>query len=178
RRRTGGAGIDIPAARSAVCRFSADFPAANPLTACPAARDARAMHLDIDALETSFDLLAPRGEELVETFYARLFERAPEVRPLFGSDLRRQRAMLLQALVMVRRSLRDLESILPALRKLGARHVAYGARPEHYPVVAEVLIESMAALGGHFWHSRHTAAWEAARGLIAGAMLEVESVHA
>ncbi len=43
----------------------------------------------------------------------------------------------------------------------GARHVGYGARPEHYPVVAEVLIESMAALG-----------------LIAGAMLEGAAVPA
>ena len=109
------------------------------------------MHLDIDALESSFDLLAPRGEELVDTFYERLFARAPEVRPLFGTDLRRQRTMLLRALVLVRSSLRDLDSILPTLRSLGARHVGYGARPEHYPVVAEVLIESMAALAGRSW---------------------------
>jgi hemoglobin-like flavoprotein len=115
-------------------RLAASFPAENPLTRGAGAREAGAMHLDIDALETSFDLLAPRGEELVETFYDRLFTRAPGVRPLFGTDLRRQRAMLLHALVMVRKSLRDLEAILPALHELGARHVAYGARPEHYPV--------------------------------------------
>jgi hemoglobin-like flavoprotein len=136
------------------------------------------MHLDIDALETSFDLLAPRGEELVATFYDRLFARAPAVRPLFGSDLGRQRAMLLRALVLVRSSLRDLDAIRPALRSLGARHVAYGARPEHYPVVAEVLIESMAALAGRAWRDRHTAAWDAALGLIAGAMLEGAAVPA
>jgi hemoglobin-like flavoprotein len=136
------------------------------------------MHLDIDALETSFDLLAPRGEELVDAFYERLFARAPEVRPLFGTDLRRQRAMLLRALVLVRRSLRDLEPLLPALRDLGARHVAYGARPEHYPVVAEVLIESMAALAGGAWSERHAAAWAAALGLIADVMLEGAAVAA
>jgi methyl-accepting chemotaxis protein len=128
--------------------------------------------LDIDALETSFDLLAPRGEELVTTFYDRLFDRAPDVRPLFGTDLRRQRAMLLRALVLVRRSLRDLESLLPVLRDLGARHVAYGARPEHYPVVAEVLVESMAALAGPAWRARDTAAWGTALAAIATAMLE------
>jgi methyl-accepting chemotaxis protein len=130
------------------------------------------MHLDIDALETSFDLLAPRGEELVETFYARLFERAPAVRPLFGSDLRRQRAMLLQALVMVRRSLRDLAALVPVLHRLGARHVAYGARPEHYPVVAEALIAAMAELAGDAWSDRYALAWEQGLAVIAGAMLE------
>jgi methyl-accepting chemotaxis protein len=60
------------------------------------------MALDIDALETSFDLLAPRGEELVDIFYARLFAAAPSVEPLFSAtDMRRQKAKLLATLVLV-----------------------------------------------------------------------------
>jgi len=129
------------------------------------------MDLDIDALEASFDLLAPRGDELVETFYARLFAAAPAVRPLFGTDLRRQRAMLLQALALVRRSLRDLDALVPVLHALGARHVAYGARPEHYPVVADTLIATMAELAADAWSQRYALAWERALGVIAGAML-------
>jgi hemoglobin-like flavoprotein len=67
------------------------------------------MGLDLDTLETSFDLIAPRGEELVDVFYARLFEAAPSVRPLFArTDLRKQKAMLLATLVLLRKSLRDL----------------------------------------------------------------------
>ena len=92
------------------------------------------MSLDLEALETSFDLVAPRGDELMDTFYARLFATAPAVKPLFaGTDLRRQKGMLLGALVLLRKSLRDLGAIVPTLRQLGARHVAYGARPEHTP---------------------------------------------
>ena len=37
------------------------------------------MSLDLDALETSFDLVAPRGDELMDVFYARLFAAAPAV---------------------------------------------------------------------------------------------------
>jgi hemoglobin-like flavoprotein len=55
--------------------------------------------------------------------------------------------MLLGTLVLLRKSLRSLESVVPSLRDLGARHVAYGARAEHYPVVGEVLIASMAEGG-------------------------------
>src|SRR5215213_5947902 len=103
------------------------------------------MTLDLETLETSFDLVAPRGEELVDIFYTRLFEAAPAVEPLFAhTDLRRQKAMLLSTLVLLRKSLRDLDAIVPKLRALGARHVAYGAAPEHYPVVGEILIASMA----------------------------------
>ena len=35
--------------------------------------------LDITALETSFDLVAARREELVDRFYRRLFTDAPNV---------------------------------------------------------------------------------------------------
>ena len=131
------------------------------------------MSLDLDALETSFDIVAPRGDELMDVFYARLFAAAPAVRPLFaGTDLRRQKAMLLSALVLVRKSLRDLGAIVPTLHKLGARHVQYGARPEHYPVVATVLIASMADVAGPAWRPHHERAWSAALDVVAGAMLE------
>jgi nitric oxide dioxygenase len=130
------------------------------------------MSLDLDALEASFDLVAPRGDELMNDFYARLFAVAPAVQPLFaGVDLQRQKGMLLAALVLLRKSLRDLDAIVPTLRALGARHVAYGAEPEHYPVVGEVLIASMASVAGDAWTPAYERAWAAAFEVVAGAML-------
>jgi hemoglobin-like flavoprotein len=129
--------------------------------------------MDLDALETSFDLVAPKGEELMEIFYSRLFAVAPAVQPLFaGSDMKRQQAMLLSALVLLRKSLRDLDRVVPTLRNLGARHVAYGAQAAHYPVVGEVLIGAMATVAGEAWEPRYAEAWGEAFGVVAGAMLE------
>lgn len=131
------------------------------------------MTLQLDALETSFDLVAPHGEELVDIFYARLFAAAPVVKPLFAAtDLRRQKSMLLATLVVLRKSLRDLDRIVPALRDLGARHVAYGARAEHYPVVGRALIASMAEVAGGAWQPEYERAWSAAFEVVVGAMLE------
>jgi hypothetical protein len=56
--------------------------------------------------------------------------------------------MLLGALVLLRKSLRDLDAIAPKLRELGARHVAYGARPEHYPVVGGIRDRRRRDAGG------------------------------
>jgi hemoglobin-like flavoprotein len=130
------------------------------------------MSLDLQALETSFDLVAPRGDELMDEFYARLFAAAPGVRPLFPEDMQRQKTMLLGALVLLRKSLRNLDAIVPKLRELGARHVAYGARPEHYPVVGAVLIASMAAVAGDEWKPEHESAWSAALEIVAATMIE------
>jgi nitric oxide dioxygenase len=131
------------------------------------------MSLELDALEASFDLVAADGERLMDVFYARLFAAAPAVEPLFAhTDLRRQKAMLLAALVLLRKSLRNLDSVVPTLHALGARHVRYGAQPEHYPVVGEVLLASMAEVAGDAWRPEYERAWAAALAVVAGAMLE------
>jgi hemoglobin-like flavoprotein len=129
--------------------------------------------MDLDALETSFDLVAPRGDELMDTFYAKLFATAPAVRPLFAAtDMKRQKAMLLAALVLLRKSLRDLDAVVPTLYQLGARHVRYGAEPAHYPVVGAVLIASMAEVAGDAWRPEYEQAWASAYSIVAGAMME------
>jgi methyl-accepting chemotaxis protein len=131
------------------------------------------MALDLDALETSFDLVAPRGDELVDAFYSRLFAAAPVVEPLFaGIDMRRQKSMLLGTLVLLRKSLRDLGAIVPKLRELGRKHVAYGAHADHYPVVGTVLIASMAEVAGEQWRPEYERAWSEGLDVVAGAMLE------
>jgi hemoglobin-like flavoprotein len=128
--------------------------------------------MDLDALETSFDLVAPRGDELMDIFYARLFATAPSVQPLFAdADMQKQKQMLLSALVLLRRSLRNLPAILPTLHDLGARHVDYGAEPSHYPVVGAVLIASMAEVAGPDWLDEYEDAWAEAYSVVSGAML-------
>jgi hemoglobin-like flavoprotein len=135
--------------------------------------EAHAMSLQVELLETSFDLIAGDGDRLMDRFYARLFAAAPAVKPLFaGTDLRRQKSMLLGTLVLLRKSLRDLDRIVPALRALGARHVGYGAEAAHYAVVGEVLIASMAEVAGGAWRPEYEAAWADAFGVVAGVMLE------
>ena len=130
------------------------------------------MAIDVELLEESFDLVAPQGDELMRVFYANLFEAAPSVEPLFTQvDMDRQRQALLNMLLVLRESLRDLDDIVPDLEELGARHVDYGAKPEHYPVVGEVLIGSMAQVAGDAWKPEYTAAWEEAFPVVQDVML-------
>jgi hemoglobin-like flavoprotein len=129
------------------------------------------MALDIDSLEESFDLIAPRGGEVVEDFYNRIFTTAPQLRGLFPDDMTHQRKVVLATLVLVRKSLRNLDGLIPTLRNLGARHVGYGAEPDHYPVVGQALIEAMANVAGDAWMPEYSVAWVAAFGVIVEQML-------
>jgi len=131
------------------------------------------MHLNTDALETSFDQIAPRGAELMDVFYRRLFVVAPSMLPLFlGLDLERLKGKLLAQLMLLRGSLRDLDSVTPVLRGLGARNARYGALPGHYPVAAMLLMSSMAEIAGEAWTDEHQEAWTQAFALVSGAMLD------
>lgn len=130
------------------------------------------MALEVETLEESFDLVAPQGDELMRTFYDRLFEAAPAVKPLFAEvDMERQRQALLNMLVVLRESLRDLDDIVPDLEDLGARHAEYGAQPAHYPVVGEVLIAAMTEVAGEKWKPEYTAAWQEAYGVVQNVMV-------
>jgi methyl-accepting chemotaxis protein len=128
--------------------------------------------MDVEMLEHSFDLVGGRGEELTARFYERLFEVAPATRALFAHvDQPRQEHALLAALVALRGALREPGALVPRLEQLGARHVRYGARPEHYPVVGAVMLEVMAEIGGDRWRPEYSAEWARALQLVAEAML-------
>jgi hemoglobin-like flavoprotein len=53
--------------------------------------------------------------------------------------------------------------------------VDYGARPEHYPVVGQVLIETMAETAGDAWKPEYTAAWQEAYGVVENLMISAAS---
>jgi len=130
------------------------------------------MTLDVALLETSFDLIAPRADVLVDRFYSRLFQTAPSTRQLFERvDMDVQKQSLVATLVSVREALRDLTTIVPDLEDLGEQHVGYGARPEHYPIVASVLVETMSEVGGADWRPEYSAAWGEALQAVAEVML-------
>jgi hemoglobin-like flavoprotein len=129
--------------------------------------------LHVELLEESFDLIAPRGEELVASFYSHLFAADPTLRSLFArTDMARQRSMLLAALVLVRKSSRNLSTLVPALVSMGARQHGYGVRPEHYTTVGAVLLAAMAEIGGAAWRAEYTAAWTAAYAVVRDTMLQ------
>lgn len=128
--------------------------------------------LNVELLESSFALLAPRGEELAERFYERLFETAPAVRELVPEDMAGQREALLGVLGALVSSLRDPDKLTAYLEELGAKQAGFGAEAAHYDVAAQVLLEVMAELAGdEVWNSELETAWTDALTAVKGIML-------
>jgi len=122
-------------------------------------------------LRASFARLAPRADELTALFYARLFAAHPGLRGLFPEDMAAQRTKLAQTLAFVVASLEDSDKLRAATERLGRAHVGYGARTEHYPIVAETLVGAMAATAGADWTEAMDRDWRTALERLAAAMI-------
>ena len=94
----------------------------------------------VNLVQQSFAKVAPISEQAAVLFYDRLFEVAPSVKAMFPADMTEQRKKLMGTLAVVVNGLSNLGSVLPAASALAKRHVGYGAKPEHYPVVGGALL--------------------------------------
>jgi hemoglobin-like flavoprotein len=99
-------------------------------------------------VQDSFAKVALTSEAAAELFYDRLFDIAPQMKAMFPDDMIEQRRKLMAMLAGVVKGLANLEQVLPAAGALAKRHVSYGAKAEHYPVVGAALL-SGCALGRH-----------------------------
>ncbi|MCU0564974.1 MAG: globin domain-containing protein [Oculatellaceae cyanobacterium Prado106] len=131
------------------------------------------MSLSVEVLERSFALVKDRGEAFSEQFYATLFLDYPGVKPLFAhTRLAEQGKKLFASLVLVVDSLRKPEALESALKGLGTRHIQYGVLPQHYPMVGNSLLKTLAwALDDH-WTPEVQQAWVEAYGGVSQLMLE------
>ncbi|MEA2908903.1 MAG: hypothetical protein QOJ15_984 [Bradyrhizobium sp.] len=125
----------------------------------------------VKLVQESFAKVAPISEAAAVLFYDRLFETAPSVRGLFPDDLAEQRKKLMATLAVVVNGLSNLSSVLPAASALAKRHVGYGAKPEHYPVVGAALLWTLEKGLGDAWTPELAAAWTAAYGTLSGYMI-------
>ena len=92
-------------------------------------------------------------------FYGRLFEIAPEVKPLFKGDMAEQGRKLMATLAVVVGSLHSLPTILPAVSTLAKKHVEYGVKPSHYAAVGAALLWTLERGLGDAWTPEVAEAW-------------------
>lgn len=100
----------------------------------------------VERLRSEYRLARGKGDLLAREFYQRLFDRYPQVRALFSTDPAVQRARLMESLDTVIAFLDRPQEQARYLAQMGARHVRYGALPEHYPIVSRLLAEAVVAV--------------------------------
>jgi hemoglobin-like flavoprotein len=97
----------------------------------------------VKLVQESFKKVAPIAPQAADIFYSRLFEIAPEVRPMFPDEMSDQKEKLMSMLGIAVNNLHQVEVIIPAVQELGRKHVHYGVKDDHYQPVGEALIYTL-----------------------------------
>jgi len=125
---------------------------------------------DIQLVQDSFAKVVPIKDTAAELFYARLFEIAPEAKPLFKGDMSEQGSKLMATLGVVVNGLRDLDAIVPVAQDLAIRHLGYGVEARHYDYVGAALLDTLEKGLGDDWMPQTASAWTNAYSTLSGVM--------
>ena len=128
--------------------------------------------MDNDRLRASWARVTANGAQVPQFFYARLFLANPELRDLFPVSMAAQSDRLVAALGRIVSSVDDEAALTPAMEELGRDHRRFAVRPEHYPLVGEALLATLAHMLGDDWTPELEEDWAEAYAAAAAAMLQ------
>lgn len=116
--------------------------------------------------------IGPVADKVTSFFYALLFVRHPDLRPLFPAAMDAQRDRLLRALMTAAEHIDNKDVLGDFLQNLGRGHRKYGTRAEHYPAVGECLIGALSRYASAVWNEETEAAWVRAYTTISQVMID------
>ena len=125
----------------------------------------------VHMVKSSWDKVVPIADAAAGIFYTNLFELDGSLRPMFPEDLTEQKKKLMATLGRVISSLDNLPAVLPAVEALGAKHVGYGVKPEHYATVGSALLSTLATGLGSAFTPEVKSAWIEAYGALSSVMI-------
>lgn len=149
----------------------APAPAVHAVEAEPEVAEPPLSAQEIDLIRASVSVVEPLAAEMTVYFYAILFARYPEVRPMFPPGMDAQRGRLLRALLRIVDLVDDPESLVRFCGHLGRDHRKFGTLSAHFPAVGECLLASLARYAGPAWTADIAAAWTKAYGAVAQVMI-------
>lgn len=126
----------------------------------------------IALVQRNFKDVTPIADQAATLFYQRLFEIAPQVRPLFKGDISDQGKKLMTMIGVAVRGLDKLETIVPAVQNLGRSHRGYGVKEEHFKQVGAALLWTLEIGLGDTWNKESEVAWTEAYNILATTMIE------
>jgi len=131
------------------------------------------MSLDIQIIRDSFAQAKPIADQVADKFYEFLFTDYPAAKPLFENvNMENQKKQLMGGLSRTVDLLDKPEELTKYLKASGQRHVKYGTKEEHYPLVGNTLIKTFAHFFGDAWTPELQQQWLWAYEFIANTMMQ------
>lgn len=126
---------------------------------------------EIKHVQDTFMKVLPISDAAATLFYDRLFELDPSTKALF-SNMAKQKKVLMDTLKTVVYSLHEFDTVRPAVRELGKRHVRYQVEERHYATVGQALLYALEKGLGSDFTPEVKQAWASAYTFLANTMKE------
>jgi len=123
-------------------------------------------------VQSSWAQVAPIAPQAADIFYSELFERDPQLRPLFRGNMIEQGEKLMQMIGLAVGKLRQPEVLVPVLQNLGRRHAGYGVVDGHYAAVGAALLATLEKGLGSAFTPEVRAAWSSIYGVMTEVMTD------
>jgi hemoglobin-like flavoprotein len=124
-------------------------------------------------LQESMATFRASGTAMPQAFFDALKASHPEFQERFARvDLATLSEAFLGALDFIARNYEQRATLERTLRDLGARHIRYGVRPEHFGIFGACLLDTMSHFTGPAWTLSLDLAWRTAFERVAEIMLE------
>ncbi|MDU5110232.1 MAG: globin domain-containing protein [Clostridium sp.] len=131
----------------------------------------------IDIIKSTIPVLKVHGVDITTTFYKNMFEKNPEVAPLFDMDRQssgEQPKALAMSILASAQNIDNLPAIMPVVNKIAERHCNSNVKPEHYPIVGKHLLDAIKEVLGDAATDEIIDAWGKTYGVLAEIFIDVE----
>ena len=131
----------------------------------------------ISLVQESWNKVLPISQQAAEIFYQNLFELDPSLKSMFKSDIVEQGNKLMTMLDTAVKLLNSPEKLIPAVEKLGARHVGYGVKAKHYETVGDALLQTLETGLGNEFTAPVKRAWASVYEVLSSTMIDAANAE-
>ena len=124
----------------------------------------------VQRLRESFSRIEQQADIAALVFYREVFTLAPELRPMFNTSIELQGRKLMDSLRHTVATLEKPAELVPVLEALGRRHLTYGTKEEHYPIIAKAMMRMLAEVLGKQFTAETATAWDQALKFVVATM--------
>jgi hemoglobin-like flavoprotein len=126
----------------------------------------------INHVQQSWAKVATIAPTAAALFYKNFFEADWELEALFkGGDMVAQGERLTNMIGVAVEKLNQLDTLVPVLQSMGARHVGYGVKTAHYATVEGALLKTLEQGLGADFTEEVRAAWVEVLGVMSSVMI-------
>jgi len=126
-------------------------------------------------VKSTAPILKQKGDAVTAKMYEIMFNNHPEVKPLFTNAPNNQNEILARSIISYSENVDNLHALEGALDKIAQHHVNTNVKPEHYPIVADSLLQALKeTLGEQTVTDEIAKAWTEAYWFLADILIERE----